>query len=362
MLLESMGDHTPREMTVRMIAAKPSPDRTRLIGQLLPPLHISAPYTIWCQGAEVSFGYQPMIQIVLRRSMNLRFVLRVLTVCALISACSTRGVPTSRVPIPSKPSSDRSPNVLTSGSKALVSIYEPGNTVYTIQLKSTIETVVNDSVSQVDSTRLTAVISTTYSNPSPQLAHAVIMVDSITLFRSSTGSSSTSLPPQSFSFDVNQSTGKSIKLAPLQQSCTPKEVEELFHGDEASPAIPVNSELESWADTSSYNLCRGGISLHVTRMSNYQRVSRGSSVESQILNKILRTTEVLISGAGTQWQQAVEASGHGTAVDTLQIQSLPVRLQTISGNSQLEMVFKSPLRSQRFIQTTETQLTRRSVP
>jgi hypothetical protein len=83
-------------------------------------------------------------------------------------------------------------------------------------------------------------------------------------------------------------------------------------------------------------------------------VTVGTAAEA--LAQIVRTTEVLITGSGSQWQQPVEASGHGTAVDTLMISISRSRLQSISGFTQLEMSFKSALRSQRFTQTTTTQI------
>jgi hypothetical protein len=75
--------------------------------------------------------------------------------------------------------------------------------------------------------------------------------------------------------------------------------------------------------------------------------------------EIIRTSDVVVTGSGAQWQQPVQASGHGNSVDTLRVRQFPLRLSSIIGNASLEIDFRSLFRIQHFVQITTSQFTSR---
>jgi hypothetical protein len=290
--------------------------------------------------------------------MNLNVLVRSLIVSGLLSACTTRGTPVIRQPIPSGPNAKGPADSSSVPSSTATSIYQPGDVTYTYQSQA--RTAIEDSVPRTDSTRLTAIILAKYSTSGQsRSAHVTIMTDSVMISALPAFTPASRLPSQEFSLEIDLATGKTSTTGSTQQSCSQDVLEGPFRGDEVAPVIPMNSEIQTWADTSRYTMCRGGILLNFTRVANYRRDVPGSLPGNGASTRVLRTSDVLITGTGTQWQQAVEAFGRGTTVDTLVIQTTPPRLQRVSGTGQLEVLFKSALRSQRFIQTTTTQLVTR---
>jgi hypothetical protein len=70
-------------------------------------------------------------------------------------------------------------------------------------------------------------------------------------------------------------------------------------------------------------------------------------------------TNVRVTGNGLQWQQPVQVSGEGAAIDTLLMGGIPPRLRQLSGQSQMELEFRSPMRTQRFLQRSASTITAR---
>jgi len=284
------------------------------------------------------------------------FMVRWLAILSVISACTAQKPQIVSTPIPSGPNAQSRSDSLGTPVRSALTIYQPGDVQYTVQMKSIVQVVMGDSIPRVDSSHLRAVLSAKYvATPQSRFIRATVVADSVVLstFAASTGT--TALPNQSYSMDVDPTSGRGT-VARSVSSCSQDVIEAPFHGDEVVPTVPSNSATQFWADTTNYSACRGGVSLRFTRVSNYQRDTVTVGTAAEALAQIVRTTEVLITGSGSQWQQPVEASGHGTAVDTLMISVSRSRLQSISGFTQLEMSFKSALRSQRFTQTTTTQI------
>jgi hypothetical protein len=70
----------------------------------------------------------------------------------------------------------------------------------------------------------------------------------------------------------------------------------------------------------------------------------------------VRTTDSQITGEGTQWQQAVRATGQASGVDTFFIQRSTMRIIRVASLSQLDLVFRSTFRDQRFKQIVRAQI------
>jgi hypothetical protein len=288
-------------------------------------------------------------------SQTVRF--QQLILAGLLSACVTqnpRATPPTVSPSPSAPTSADSTRT---SAKSELGIYQPGNVRYALQLKSVVQTAIEDSVPRVDSSRLTAILSAKYSPvPQSRLVHALMVSDSVTLSAlATTITPPVVLPNQSYSMDIDPSSGK-ITVSRAVQACSQESVEGPFHGDEITPAVPSNG-ARFWADTAIYSGCRGGVLLRFARVSTYQRDTVATSAAGEPFTRVYRTVDVTVTGTGSQWQQAVEATGHGTAADTLVIRTAPAQLQSISGSGRLELFFKSALRSQHFVQTTTSQVT-----
>jgi hypothetical protein len=166
------------------------------------------------------------------------------------------------------------------------------------------------------------------------------------------------LPNQSYSMDIDPVAGK-ITVGRTVQACTQESDNGPFHGDEITPSIPSRG-APLWADSSTYSACRGGVLLRFARVATYRRDTASASQLSDSLARVFRAVDLVVVGTGSQWQQAIEATGHGTSADTLIIHTKRSLLQSVSGTGRLELSFKSALRLQHFVQTTTTRITARS--
>ena len=280
-------------------------------------------------------------------------------VVGLVFACTAQRPSVASTPVSTDPSAPRSADSIRAPTASSYGIYQPGDARYTLQLKSIIQTITGDSVPRVDSSRLTAILSTKYSLVAQsRFIRGVVTTDSVALSTFVPLSTPTViLPNQTYSIDIDPLSGR-ITVNRGAQACTQEGVDGPFRGDEVTPAISSNS-TQTWADTSMYTACRGGVLLRFTRISSYQRDVTLSSSTSDSLTRIFRTVDLTVTGAGTQWQQTVETTGHGVSADTLWIRSIRPQLQAVSSTARLELFFKSALRSQHFVQTTTTRISAR---
>lgn len=218
-----------------------------------------------------------------------------------------------------------------------------------------------DSIPHVDSSRLVAVLSVKYSLvPQSHFVHGVVATDSVTLSTlTSVGAPVVVLPSQSYSIDIDPLPGK-ITVGHTTQACVQGKDDGPFHGDEITPSIPLSS-AQFWADSSTYSVCRGGVSFRFARVASYRRDTVSTRQVGDSLMRVLRSVDLVAVGTGFQWQQPIEATGHGISIDTLMIHTKQMQLQSISGIGRLELSFKSALRLQHFVQTTTTQITARPI-
>ena len=238
-------------------------------------------------------------------------------------------------------------------------IYQPGSIRYDYQVTSTVQSIAGDSIPRIDSVRITAVLTATFSGDAAQSGtDATLKADSIIVATQPGSTGSPSLQTQFVPLRVNRSTGRITSPRAVLSECTQETQDVVFHGDEIVPAVMrEGSASRSWADTSTSEVCRGGLRMQLARIARY-RVDAPTSMQSP-QTTVIRVTNVRVTGNGLQWQQPVQVSGEGAAIDTLLMGGIPPRLRQLSGQSQMELEFRSPMRTQRFLQRSASTITAR---
>jgi hypothetical protein len=282
-------------------------------------------------------------------------------VVGLLCACATQR-PRTETPVSTNPNPVKSQDSIRTSKLDDASIYQPGDVRYTLQLNSVVQTTMGDSVPRVDSSRLTAILSAKYSLvPQSRFVRGVMTTDSVTLWTlTNANAPAVVLPNQSYSMDIDPLAGK-IAVGHTTQACTQEKDDGPFHGDEITPSIPTTG-AQLWADSSTYSVCRGGVLFRFARVASYRRDTASAPQSSDSLARVFRAVDLVVVGTGSQWQQPIEATGHGTSVDTLMIHTKRLQLESVSGTGRLELSFKSALRLQHFVQTTTTRITTRPTP
>ena len=232
--------------------------------------------------------------------------------------------------------------------------YSPGQLYYRLESFSVTHVTVGDSIPHTDSTRLTGNLTATFAaGPTQTTVIGQIRSDSIFVATGS-GTSIPIKPSELAAFTIETQTGQ---VKPVNQgvhpSCTGAGASSSpISGREVVPSIHLR---QAWMDTLYTTTCRAGTFLTIRRVASYTRLQLPDSSF-----QFLRSTQVQITGNGHQWDQKVEVSGEGTSTDTLYVSGFPLRLQQISGMSQIALLFRTPLRTQNFIQTTITHITLRN--
>src|SRR5687767_7968413 len=266
---------------------------------------------------------------------------------ALLTACT-------RTPAPSVDPTPRARDVVpapmdstSTGTAVLTRVYQPGTVRYVYRSISTVQSISGDSVPRMDSTRVTALFTATFSeSPVRESVRVVSRVDSLQLTTMSPNVVRSSTPEirpsREDTLEIERVTGK-IKRAGRQPSaCSQDTQEPFFRGDEMTPVIPQRAAVrKSWADTTVHQTCRGGLVLEIRQIARYRLLDNS---QSDLDRQIIRVMENQITGTGTQWEQPVEANGRGVAVDTLVITGTNSRLHTITGSARTEIEFRSARR------------------
>ena len=231
-------------------------------------------------------------------------------------------------------------------------IYQPGQLRYRLQISSAIQLIAGDSSSshRVDSTRVTANLDVHLTaTPGRGEITAEVRPDSI-LLTVGTGTSVPLVSGPSFAFHIDLRTGRITPNEPTGNTSCERDSSQRppFSGREVLPSIQLRT-TGSWVDTSATTTCRDGVLLVLTRVASYVRLQPSDSTQ-----RFLRSTQVVVTGTGSQWGQKVDVSGEGNATDTLYLNGSPLRLQESTGNSHLRLQFLTPLKTQQFIQSTTT--------
>ena len=287
------------------------------------------------------------VQQSLTRSANLY-----VTAISILAACAVHA-PSSTVEPPR--SGSVKPSVVYSPSTApnlSASPYEPGELKYDVQVSSVVQVVGGDSTHRVDSSRIAGVLTTSFTiGPKRTAVTARVQPDLFSL-TVGTGTSTPLVTSGPFIFTIDTQTGQVAPNAtrPLQDCSQASADNFSLDGREVIPSIRL-PRVDTWKDTLQTVTCRGGALLAVTRIASY---TRGQAPDSTV--QLLRSTDFRITGSGYQWGQRIEVSGEGTSIDTLGMGGSPLRLREIRGKSQASFVFRAPLQTQEFTQTTTTHL------
>ena len=252
---------------------------------------------------------------------------------------------------------DPSPVIATPSSRpdssthtAFPNVFRAGTLTYDFTTSAIVQSTTGDSIPRTDTSNAAAVITVVFTTGiDAQTIRAAIGVDSARVVGQSVKHQDT---PSTYVITALPQRATRISRS-AAGSCT-LEQSQLLTGDEILPALPIGGELQpQWTDTTRYELCRGGIPLRVTRVAHYQPYSTVLKQQDDSI-VIIRSTQVALEGRGTQWQQSVDATGHGASTDTLTI--VQQRLAKINGTTSVEITFRSQFRTQSFRQSSHTAL------
>jgi hypothetical protein len=281
-------------------------------------------------------------------SPTVRHYLRWILATSTVAACGRQTVSlpkstSTTVPIPNQ-------DTAAAEFRSLPGTFSPGEERYNAQITSSVQ-LTGDSSSRVDSTHLTGQIAITFATAqATDHVIATVRIDSVTV-RSSNNIVGTLLPNRTFLFNVDRRTGQVIRtIVDPQPLCTKDTTALPFDGTEVLPTIRVRPS-PIWIDTSHTEICRGEVLLRVTRITTYST----TPTVNQSIAQIARSSRVTVSGSGFQWSQKVDASGEGVTSDTLFF-SPSSRLERVSGTSSLRLAFRSPFRTQQFLQLATTSI------
>lgn len=228
-----------------------------------------------------------------------------------------------------------------------INIYQPGIQRYDYRLDAVVKSIAGDSIPRVDSSQITAVLTTSFQMPVQGMLEAHIEVDSAMVVVQGHAATVHALPSQSFRFKINPTTGQVLQRGGVvgydSALCSNLASNSSFHGTELLPRIKPGAR--TWTDSSVVRECRDSVIFVFSRTMHYQVSEPVGPVR-----QLIRLTEARVTASGSQWSQPVDVSGKGSSVDTFFISQSPPRLQRLSGTSQLEIGFQSQLRSQRFVQ------------
>ena len=269
----------------------------------------------------------------------------------LSAGCTTATPPPiTQRPAPGipKPAAVDSPTTV----NVYASVYTPGRLQYDLQIFSIARVVTGDTAHRTDSTHVTAILTITLTaGPTRNTVIARVQPDSVSV----TPGSGTSVPiPRGdpLIFTIETQTGQVTSTSQeVARDCTKGDTDSSpIYGREVLPSIHTPM-VHPWTDTVHTTICRGGVSLAITRIASYTQLQSPDST-----SQLARVTQFRIAGSGRQWDQQIEVLGEGTSTDTLRLSGSPLRLREVTGSSQTKLSFRTQLRTQEFIQTSTTHL------
>ena len=230
---------------------------------------------------------------------------------------------------------------------AVLHIYDIGQLQYNYRTQSIITTVAGDSGQRTDTISVTADVGINITSLGNQVIHASVKTDSLIVSRPGSKSDSRRLPSESRGFTIT-TTNSGLQMVASdhieQASCADTTTNWPIHAD-LLPNVPISHNVRTWADTSSLHECRMGVPLVVNRVMKYRFEDSG-----QVPYQLVRETEITFGGIGLLLAQEVKISGEGISTDTLHLSGIPLRLEQLSGQSQIEIEFQSKYHHQRFTQ------------
>jgi hypothetical protein len=366
-----MGDHVPREMTVRA-NGKPSrltepglqisgPGSTTLrvsargvvaFLSLLRTSKGSLPTHIACCTAVVplfSHYRQHSVSSSLARALFFGFL-----AAASTFGCVSTPTPV-RLPDPSVPQEpERTPTPPSPATGPLSFTYRDGTYAYDIRQLTTVSIGVGGAVTAEDTLQTSGNLTYTVSSVSGAPVVSA-MIDSLVI----ASVRDTTMPVRRLAAPVTtQLPLTSPVLATLDDStiflstCDSMEEAARVLAADVHLRIPVPvQEGQHWTDSASTTLCRGGLPLTAVRVSQLQ-IGRIRETRDSVVATVTRRTVLTITGSGMQGARRITVRGQGTSETLFTYDVRAGRFLESTGQSVLELGFET-------IQQTE-QVTQRS--
>ena len=365
-----MGDHVPREMTVKgeeqfhltepglqISGSGPATLRVRARGVVA--FHAEA-CTSWkadADGVSPSARSPTAYQVVpvIRRPFMSRLFSSLIIGTAL--GCASAPTPArpadpapesvpERAPLPSLPT--RAPSLFT---------YQSGSYTYDVR-QTTVVTVTSDPVTLVADT-LQTVAGLTYSISMSGGAPAVaIVVDSLVVrsLRDTAASSVRRLaspvmvqPPV-----IPPPVVTAADSMTLLSTCDSMEEAARIVAGDTYLQIPGPVERnQSWSDSTSVVVCRGGIPLTATRISRF-RIDDVRESRDSVVARVIRQTTLSVSGTGLQGTRQITIRGEGTSETAFTYDLRAGRFLESTGQSTLRIGFETIQQTEQIIQQSSS--------
>ena len=104
-------------------------------------------------------------------------------------------------------------------------------------------------------------------------------------------------------------------------------------------------------------MCRDGIPMHVSVVRDFY-VTRSGERDGRVVLTVLRKSNSSLTGEGSQFGERVSMEASGTGELTYEIAPLSGELLGAQGTSNLDLIFRSALRTQQVRQAADIQLSR----
>ena len=303
----------------------------------------------YCQ----SYPLQPTRHLVLSVPSSSR--LFALLVAASLGCVSTPAP--VRIPSPSTPREpERIPAPLPTAKSLPNFVYRDGTYTYDLRQTTTV-TVGVDSGTLTEDT-LQTIAGLTYSISANAGAPVVsAMIDSLVI----TSKHDTLAPVRRLAAPVVVqlpllpfSVATAVDSTALLSTCDSMEETARALAGDLYIQIPVPvQEAQSWSDSTSLVLCRGGIPLTATRISRFYITEVRESRDS-VLAKVLRQTSLTITGSGTQSARRITVRGQGTSETAFTYDLRAGRFLESTGQSVLQLGFETIQQTEQVIQRSNS--------
>jgi hypothetical protein len=114
----------------------------------------------------------------------------------------------------------------------------------------------------------------------------------------------------------------------------------------------------TWRDTVTSTICRGGIPLTTTAVRQYEARALATYAGTEAL-ELARTTELTVTGSGTQYGQSVSVTGQGSGSAALFVDLAGGGLVRSMGETTVMVTFMGPRGTTAFTQTAQQRVERR---
>ena len=118
--------------------------------------------------------------------------------------------------------------------------------------------------------------------------------------------------------------------------------------------VPITTG-QTWSDSATTMICRGGIPLTATRVSHFQ-VGGVRSTSDSSLADIDRQSALTISGSGTQGSRRITVRGEGTSATRFTYDLRRGRLLESEGQSVLRLAFETIQQTEQVVQHSTSRI------